>query len=145
MLGEAVACAREPGLRALLVVLELLILDCEEPLPFEARESGLDLGEQGLDAVQVRIEVDALRGGPLELVVVLADAREAFHEAPTGDRAHRDDLVDVALLDEVVAVAREPRVREEAVDLGLGRALAVDVEVRVSTRPGRSGRASRTG
>ncbi len=131
LLGQAVAGPREASLRPLLVVLELLILDGEKPLTFESREPGLDVPHQGLNPVEVRIEVGTLRGRPLELVVELADPGQALDQAPPGDRPHRDDLVDVPLLDQIVAVAREAGVREQRIDLGLGRSLSVDVEVRV--------------
>src|SRR5271170_4732101 len=131
LLGKAVTGPREASLRPSFIVLEFLVLDRLQALAPQGSEAPLDVPEQGLDPSEVRVEVDPLRGGVVELVVVLADAGQSFDESASWDRAHRHDLVDVSLLDQVGAVAAEPRVGEDGVDLGLGRALPVDVEVRV--------------
>ena len=116
-----------------------LYLDRLEPLGLEGRQVALDLGQEGVDLAEVGLELSALPVGPLELLVVLRDPREALHEAAARHRAHADDAVDVPLLDEIVPVPGESRMGEEGVHLRLGRPPSVDVEVRVvSVRVARS-------
>ena len=131
LFGDPVAGAREPGFGPVLVLLELLVLDGLEALAFEGPQVVLDLPEKGLDPLQIRVEVGPLGGRAVQFFVILTDPREPLEETPPRDRAHRDDLVDVPLLDEVVSVAAEAAVGKDRIDFRLGRSLSVDVEVGV--------------
>src|SRR5207245_2507867 len=79
-----------------------------------------DLIEDDSDALEVLLRLPALAFRLRDVVVELRNPGDVVEDAPAFDGGHRDDLLEVPLLHEVVALRRDPGVGQEGVELGEG-------------------------
>ena len=91
----------------------------------------LDLVQDDLDPAEVLLGLLPLRVRLPDVVVELRDPGDVVEDLPAVHVGHRDDPLDVPLLNEVVPLGADPGVGEEAVELVQGGLPVVHIEVRV--------------
>src|SRR5213594_3425032 len=130
-LDQFAVLVRELGLRGRHPLVQFLVLQGAVAVCLELSDLFVDLVEDDPDALEVLFRLAALAFRLRDVVVELRDPRDVVEDASAFDGGHRDDLLDVPLLHEVVAFRRDPGVGEEGVELRQRGLSVVDVEVRV--------------
>src|SRR5712692_3664540 len=130
-LDELAVLVGHLGLRGREALVQVSVLQGPVPVGFELLDLPIDLVEDDPDSLEVFLRFLSLPLGLTDVVVELRDPRDVVQDPASFDRGHRDDPLDVPLLDEVVSFRRDARVGEEGIKLGEGGLPVVDVEVRV--------------
>ena len=122
---------QEPGLVLCMFLLDLLILDCIVPFPFQAMEVVSKIVEENIHILEIMHGLLLVPVRPVDVLVEHGDTGNGIQDPPPVDVAHGGDLVDVPLLDKIVAVGGDPGMGEELLKLIELGCPSVDVEIAV--------------
>src|SRR5216117_3575054 len=132
-LDQFAVLVRELGFRRRQAPVQVLVLQGAVAVRLELFDLFIDLIEDDADPFEVLLGLLPLPFRLADVVVEFRDPRDIVEDPPAFDRGHRDDPLDVPLLDQVVAFRGDPGVGQEGVELREGGLTVVDVEVRVVT------------